>query len=275
VLNGWLTTLNIFFKYALVRNDSRFIEICRVSAKTVASNLSRYDVPEQQNSFYKLSAGIPIELHADCVDSFEVLSLSMSSSDQAYEWEFSRASTSRSLVTVSKLHSNAEGLPLGNIFKCVALASCIDIAGEARVKLKIRVKQACNISIFTREAEWSLKSHRPREGDLVCLRECSWVKGDLHEVEFQIPNCNLRSWLGCTPFGKSIGGRYYNAYHFIHVKALSELMKYFESEEVMHYRDKWFGYILEWPSQTRYSEAGVSLLPYGCNSFEELKERLL
>ena len=73
------------------------------------------------------------------------------------------------------------------------------------------------------------------------------------------------AWLVAHPtnFGKQIGGRNYNVYHYIHINSMKKLYDYTKREKFNKYYLKWLGYTKRWPEMEPYKSETIEFRPLG------------
>jgi hypothetical protein len=88
------------------------------------------------------------------------------------------------------------------------------------------------------------------------------VSKNTPEIKVNIPWREV--WLVAYPtrFTKKIGGKYYNAYHHIHIAQMKTLYDYTKKEKFKKYYLKWLGYTKRWPEMDPYKSQKIEFQPY-------------
>jgi hypothetical protein len=66
-----------------------------------------------------------------------------------------------------------------------------------------------------------------------------------------------------TNFLKRIAGKRYNAYHFVHIDGLADLLRSPQPPGLSEMHARWSSYPTRWPSMPVYRDAGVEFERYG------------
>ena len=74
----------------------------------------------------------------------------------------------------------------------------------------------------------------------------------------EVPLDLAMGWAGSpTAFSKNIAGSRFNVYHYLHIKALTQLYEFTGLPALEMWRDRWLGYTEKWPQFPLYSGDGI------------------
>jgi hypothetical protein len=250
VLNGWLTTINEIFSYAIICKNNKAIQLAKENAKTLVGVIHLYDLPEMFTTRYKLSGPVLSRLLFDD-DSARINSVQIKTGGLQISKSVSDTRPYDTLHAV-KLPGDGER---SFVFRVVL--SMIDYPDTPELQVKIE-------SPIGQKVRWSIgipgfdpRYTTQRAVGQRFMREFTLSPGR-NTITLPVPWDAAIAWVGApVPFSKKIGERFYNAYHFIHVKGLSQLHEFHRAGRLLYWRDRWLKYIDQWPSFAPYQIEGV------------------
>lgn len=65
-----------------------------------------------------------------------------------------------------------------------------------------------------------------------------------------------------TNFGKKIAGRWFNAYHYIHIDGCTRLAATSGDDMLRYFGARWATYPARWPTMAPYADADIELERY-------------
>ncbi len=145
----------------------------------------------------------------------------------------------------------------GRSFVFRAVLSMIEYpdASELLIQLNSPVAQKVKWSIGV--PEFDPRFTTPRASGQRFMREFELRPG-VNCISLQIPWDAAAGWVaGPVPFSKKIAGRYYNAYHYIHIKGLSQLYEFHRAARLLYWRDRWLEYTEKWSTFPAYAVDGI------------------
>jgi len=248
-LNGWLTAISIVYSYAKETSDSDADELLQKNLDALQALLPLYDCSELATSRYMLAGqaharvafsgpatiesghvDIPGEraapLHKDAGDWFNHIRSSDANSAELHLL-LSRASFPRENV----LHLTIDAQE----------------AGEAEITLGTSPYnlRATSMKAIAFKAIGKFQIAKGRNSIAVPI---SWEVADL--VSYP------------TAFSKTIGGKTYNVYHFIHIDRLRKLHEWTGHQAFRVWADRWEAYAHKWPTMPLYRETDVAFDRY-------------
>lgn len=264
VLNGWLTVLNELFEYGYVLQNKKAISLARESAKTLIDLLPIYDAAEVWNTRYKLSGTVLNRLlFKGCVPTLKSITIS----------------TGKAIFSKSKFGTSAydtvgvikQPTKEDNVLAFRAALTMIDYPNSSYIEVELESEGDFEASWSVGVPQFNPKYYTPKA---VSQRRISVMQGSagISNFRIDIPLDLVVAWTGVpVPFSKKIGDHYYNAYHYIHIKALTQLYEFFPAGKIIHWRDRWLGYVKHWPSFPLYSDPEISytVIDYGRYSSAE------
>jgi hypothetical protein len=249
VLNGWLTTINEIFSYAITSKNKNALALAKKNARTLLAIIHLYDVKEMLNTRYKLSGSVLNAL----VFSNENVSINTVTIKTSGLELVKRVGDSRRYDTLHtvKLPGNGERL-----FVFWAMLSMIEYPDASELKVQVS-------SAVAQTVRWSLgvptfdpRFATPRASGQKFMRQFELAPGE-NTISLQIPWDIAAGWVGPVPFSKRIAERYYNAYHYIHIKGLSQLYEFYPAARLLYWRDRWLEYTEKWSTFPAYAVEGI------------------
>lgn len=245
VLNGWLTVVNEVFEYGYLMQNSRALDLAQENAATLARMLPLYDAPEHWSSRYKLTGHVSHKIFfSGGIPEIERISVHH---DGLVAHVTDLTTSARDVVHVVSLPSEEQA--------ALSFKATASIAGYPAPSLvTVRLCAPCPLQV-----EWrvSVPQNDPRYvtpravGQRQMLR--SRLEAGTTELKLEVPLDLVMGWAGGpTAFSKNIEGRRYNTYHYLHIKALTQLYEFTAFEKIRHWRDRWLQYSSRWPTHQPY-----------------------
>lgn len=249
-LNGWTTALLMVDQYAADSGSSVAKDLFDNNVIALKQLLPLYDVPELANSRYRLTGntaarltfvGTTAKLDAGSVEApGQVASVIARGTDNKWFSHVRSESPTEALLNVMFNYST---FPLENVLK-------LDIAAQQAGTMKVEVETG---------------TFNPPLDDIVGRK---WVvladldiKAGKNTFSVKVPWEHVSFAARATTFRRVVGGKRYNAYHFIHIKNLKALAKRTGEPLFAEYAEKWEGYVKQWPQMPMYRDTGVELQP--------------
>jgi hypothetical protein len=80
-----------------------------------------------------------------------------------------------------------------------------------------------------------------------------------HTLELQIPMSEMPLIGYPTNFQKKIAGRFHNAYHYIHIRNMQNLLKMAPDPRMVDWLIRWTEYLSRWHEIPQYADERISL----------------
>lgn len=251
-LNGWTTATCIVRDFADRNDDEQAREVFTQSVQGLEDLISLYDVPDLANSRYRLTGPASIRLRADGSD-LEVFDC-------------------RVVIPGSGIFAaNMEGDPAGEALKGGTLAiqdrgteslkvslSRLSWPQTNKLLLWVRAANDARLNVSIGDAEYTPLTAAPRVSAYRQLKVLVVEKGwNLVEVEIPWAEAELTGYP--TNFLKTIAGRRFNQYHFIHIDTLDKIVAETNSYTLRHYLNKWADYPARWSGMAAYQDERLTL----------------
>ena len=267
VLNGWLTVLNEIFEYGYLTGSQEAIEFAGRSARALIARLHLYDVPEVWNSRYKLSGHVPNRVvFKGGVPTIRLFTID--TGGQVLRKTLSEGGRHQPL-DVGNAPSEAK-----NILSFKTILTMANYPDTSRIALELEVDRPTR-------AQWSvgLPQHNPKGSTprIIGLRQVAefQLAPGASTITAEMPLDLLVQWTGApVPFSKKISGKHYNVYHYLHIKAMSQLNAFYPSAELLKWRDKWLEYTKHWAEFPAYAGEDVAHSVVDRGRFETQDEYL-
>ncbi|GAA1145736.1 D-glucuronyl C5-epimerase family protein [Nesterenkonia lutea] len=251
-LNGWTTATCILLDYAKTHDDEYAWDLFHRSVSGLESLIPLYDVPEYATSRYKLKGSASISL-------------------QPFGTELIVNSVQVNMPGAGTFDANSDVDPGG---AALALGPRKVNEGDRKpfkVDLSRQTFPKPNTVLFTVEShsEGTVQGfigdnvYNPLTGFLRPAVDNYLgtfpVQEGTNVIEVSIPWTEAELIAYPTNFGKSIAGRQFNQYHWIHVDTLSKIVDETGSDLLRYYRDRWQRFPNRWGSITEYQDERITL----------------
>lgn len=252
-LNGWLTAIRWVLE-ALPELDKCNLdcrEFLRRNLDAVEHLLPLYDAAFCWNTRYQLTGFTRLKIVTDrraglACGSFGIdvpgealLQADLQSSSRSNRWQSHRERQDARLLQFN------------------IVQSMISYPKANRYRAEIRCDQDCNATIFVADGDYdpaltAMPTTRWREIGRHALRSGT------NQIDGDIPFDDRNIFAYPTNFKKKIGGRFYNAYHIVHVIDLAVLYAGTGRQIFADTAIKWLSYMDHWPEMTVLADPQTS-----------------
>jgi hypothetical protein len=262
-LNGWLTAMINLKQYADMANSARAKELFAKNVDSVERIIDLYDVEEVANSRYHLSGRIPLKLRF--LNGFKP-KIILASVNIPQEGEFpigfhQQKSPWCNFIKDKKHVDHNFYLVTGEEIEINIVLSMISFPDENSVSFELETSTGGEIEVLIGDGDYDVL--------LSGVRPTRWISLGRFHVAQNAPKIQVaipwrKAWLVAYPnhFGKKIGGKYYNVYHYIHIAQMKTLYDYTKKEKFKKYYLKWLGYTKRWPEMDPYKSQKIEFQPY-------------
>lgn len=270
-LNGWLTAIRMVLSASRTLRDAGvdYEEFVEKNLDAVAELLPLYDAEFCSNSRYQLTGFTRLKFVFDRAVNYSWHSMSVRVSGE-------RDIEASAEIPVKRNRWNSyleRSEP--RLIQFSVLLSMISFPVPPEYAISINADQKCTLRVFVADGDYSpmlsaMPTERWREVGIHTLVEGqNKVEGEIH-----YDDKNLFAYP--TNFKKKIDGKYFNAYHIIHIVDLAILYKHSRREIFADTARKWLGYMDAWDAMEMLSDPDISkrALLYG-DGLPELIERYL
>lgn len=252
-LNGWATAMIMVSDFAKRTGSEQARKLFRRNVVALEAVIQNFDHEELANTRYGLAGHVYLRVvfpHGEgTVYSSEIEipregTFPLTENVDKTRWtNYYIGGTSGRLVRMNAVLNYASA-PDPNLFRAVlssanAKIALIQIMGGEYVPTQTRQKNT----------EWVTVSEVP-------------VSPEPTEIDASIPWAKADLVSYPTAFTKRIGGKNYNAYHFIHIRQVRRIAASSGSAKLSAYADKWATYPRRWADMPVYAGAGIELEPY-------------
>jgi len=250
VLNGWITTVSEIFRYGYSVQNKEAIELAKESTRTLADLLPLYDMPEMFSTRYKLSGYVVNMLQFPRDAAVGVERIVIHSGGETY------SKSPRESSRYGTLHVTSS---TADKFAFKAQMSMIAYPENCRIDIHLNSRKAALVQWSVGISQYLLHYTTPKTVGHRQIKTVDIAAGK-QVISADIPWDLAIGMIGAAvPFSKKVGKKYYNAYHYIHIKGLTQLYEYFKMAKLLHWRDKWLGYTEQWPSFPPYLSEDTEL----------------
>jgi hypothetical protein len=263
VLNGWLSALRGLRRYADRTGDEEARELIRRNVETLSRLLPLYDAPQEANSRYRIRGFgyVRLELGSDKGVALDLPRLEIPG-DGTYELEEAGKGRWHCYVVSGlerdgdRLRATARRIQLNLVFSLLSAPE----PNRLRLSIDCPVPNALTVRLATGRYD-PLQTGLVTDGwrDVLSMPLAAG-RNDL-TVEFTVED--IKPFVYPTNFLKRIAGRKFNAYHFVHLDGLADLLRSPQPPMVGEMRDRWAAYPARWPAMPVYRDAGVEFSRYG------------
>lgn len=127
-----------------------------------------------------------------------------------------------------------------------------------KILLAVQATKDGTVSVAMGAGEYDPLGSSPRVKSHREILECTVQKGQ-NLIEVEIPWLEAELVAYPTNFRKTITGRQFNQYHFIHVDTLAKIVDETDSDILRYYLDRWADYPSKWPGMTAYRDSRLTL----------------
>lgn len=262
VLNGWLSALRGLRRYADRTGDEEARELIGRNTETLSQLLPLYDAPEEANSRYRIRGFgyVRLELASKVGVSIDPLQFEIPG-DGTYRLDESNTGRWHCCVvsglerTGDRLQATSRRIQVNLVFSLLSAPQ----PNRLRVKIDCPEPNALTVRLATGRYD-------PLRTGLVTqgwrdVHSAALMTGR-NELTIEFPIDDIKPFVYPTNFLKRIAGRKFNAYHFVHVDGLSDLLKSPQAPVIQEMRDRWAKYPARWPLMPVYRDAEVEFSRY-------------
>jgi hypothetical protein len=259
-LNGWLTAIINVKRYTDLVNSERAEELFSKNVDSVERIIDLYDVEELANSRYHLSGLCSLKVRflngfrptvirgSVTIPQEGEFPIKLQQSENVYKY---------SNYIKDKKHANVNHYPVTTEeVEINIVLSMISFPDENSVSFELETSEGGEMEVLIGVGDYDLFS-----GD---LRPTRWISLGKFNVSKNTPRIWVaipwrEAWLVAYPtsFGKKIGGKNYNVYHYIHINRIKTLYDYTKREKFNKYHLKWIGYTKRWPEMEPYKSGKI------------------
>lgn len=256
-LNGWTTATTLLHEYAEATGNDHARVTFEQSVHGIRDVLPLYDVPELANSRYRLTGPATIRLDFSH-PGVTVLNGRVEIPGQgAYAFGADGGKwTNRFLAGVGDA-----GVVEGRHARMEVLLCRVSWPRLNRIVLEVDSPADGKVTATIGQGPYHpLKVQMPidRYEPLATVP----LQTGRHLLEISVPWTAAERIAYPTNFKKSLGGKQYNSYHFIHIDTLDALERITRDPMLAYYRDRWTQYPGRWPGIPEYLAEGVALERY-------------
>lgn len=263
-LNGWITAVQNVYNLYKVLGDYEIKQFCIDNVKSIERLIPIYDFGSLKNTRYQLAGfyyikivveGDPIDIYSAqyIIDEKESYDISLEIFDQRKSrWNYRAI---KGILKVGNFYRIADSA-LFNVVGSLASSNTNNLSFELGNKGKSKVK------LFMAQGEYSplLTAMPTQKWEL--LTEIEMVNQDSFNFNLDVPMHLLENVVYPTNFKKVIGGKNYNAYHFIHIEKLTQILTWYDSSTIAEYVEKWKSYVEDWSDMEVYTSSNVEFVKY-------------
>lgn len=260
VQNGWTTSLHLLKQYADHFKNDVAQELFQDSLKSLIDFLPKYDAQSVSSSRYELTRPVVLQLTKRSDGLLTLKRGSVRIGEQEFlidpsPTEGGSRFHNRALAGAT----NRNGIFVKNPAQINLLLSRASYPDPNIVTLDLESSRTCLVDIEVSHGDFSNSvfagNHKMEWWDHV--QTVALHKGH-NTIAFPVPWDKIPLVGHPTNFGKLIGGRSYNVYHFIHIDNLNRLNNANPHPELAYWANRWESYAEHWPTHRIYSELDVS-----------------
>lgn len=254
-LNGWTTATLLTDDYSAACPTDEVAAFVSASMQGIRDVLPLYDVPDLANSRYRLTGSARIKFsfsRSGCAladtalviptqGRFPVTNRARHKWENAFLGDVAPDGTARGTSAEAQLLLSRVSWPAPN-----RLTSRVTAAGDTTLTISIG------------EGPYLPLRSQLRPQSYRVITELTLGPGE-NVIDVPIPWTRAELIAYPTNFGKKIGGRAYNQYHFIHIDTLQELATRTGDDLFAYYAERWNEYPERWPDMREYTGAGLML----------------
>lgn len=257
-LNGWTTAMLLVEEYArlMVEPDARTFFDRNVEA--LRDVLPLYDVPELANSRYRLTGSAAIRVAFDAPGA----SIQSARVDMLRHGDYPIAGAAAGRWRNRFRSGVAEdGTVTEHVVQAELFLSLVTAPSPNEVVVSVRTSRSVGIKFAIGQGRY-----RPKSSYLAARTYAEFgsfrVDEGTSEIRVPVPWAVARLVAYPTTFGKTIAGKSYNQYHFIHVANLHKLFEITREPTFSDMAERWRRYPERWPHIPEYAEAEIALEQY-------------
>lgn len=249
VLNGWLTVLNELFEYGVIAENPEALSLVTESARSLSTLLERYDAAEVLSSRYSLTGNVSHRIFFKGAVP-EIIDVVVGHA--GYEARIAEQDArphSLAHIAMKPTRSNP-------VMTLKSAGSTVQSPEPSRVAVRLKTTKSCRVTWNTLIPDFDPAFVTPRGVSQKQLSSTDLGVGE-HVVTQEIPADLVLGWAAApTAFSKIINDRRYNVYHYLHIKALTQLHHFTGFSELEFWRDRWLSYVRSWPTFPLYDKPG-------------------
>lgn len=251
VLNGWLTVLNEVFEYGVMTNNTEALSLVLESTQSLATLLERYDAVEAWSSRYRLTGNVSHRIVFQGAVP-EIVDIVVGHAGYEARVQPSEAKPH------SLAHIASKPTKIRPTLTLKAAASVIHYPEPSRVSVRFKTIRKCRVTWNVLVPEFDPAYVTPRGASQQQISSTTLGTGE-HTVTQEIPAHLVFGWVAPpTAFSKVIEDNRFNVYHYLHIKALTQLHHFTGLPELKFWRDRWLSYVEEWPTFALYDKPGFN-----------------
>lgn len=250
-LNGWTTATVLTSRYAQASRDEAAWDLVAQSRRGIAHVLPLYDVPELANSRYRLTGPIELKIVLSHPTKITNARLSLPGTGvfpvdaRPHKWTSNLVMNAQGTGAEATLQVCRATFPDPNV-----LLLDLHTEQECAMDVSIGVGPFDPLTSLLRPTRWEhLRSVDLAAGHGLVEIEVPWDRAELAAY----PN----NW------GKPIGGKNYNAYHFIHIDTLRKLDALQHEPMFRYFANRWASYVDRWPEIPELRGRDLALHQHG------------
>lgn len=255
VLNGWTSAAVAILEFAQRTDHKPTAEFGRASVDAMLAILAKFDVPELANSRYGLASYTWLRLKFSDTTGVRLLHGEVEVPDDGV-FALTHDSDNRYRNWWQPTRVAPDGTITGPVAQANVLLSNINTENTFRVRFA--VEQPTVVTFQVPEGHYNpLGSSMKITGWKD--RETVELEPGEHYLTFVIPLAELPFVGYPTNFKKLIAGRYYNAYHYIHIRNMQNLLKMAPDPRMVDWLVRWTEYLSRWHEIAAYADERISL----------------
>ena len=257
-LNGWTTAILLIEEYGRVMSEPEAASFFEQNVDALRDVLPLYDVPELANSRYRLTGPAAIRIAFDAPGA--VIEASRVVIPRHGDYPIHGADAGR---WQNRFRSGLDesGVVQAEQVQTELYLSLISSPAPNSVVLKLRTPRNIGVRMSIGQGRY-----RPKSSYLAARSYAEFASFRLgpgaHEIEGEIPWSIAPLIAYPTTFAKTIAGRGYNQYHFIHIANLEKLFDLTGEESFREFAERWSSYPAMWPEIPEYAAADIALERY-------------
>ena len=252
VLNGWSSATVAILEYAARTANREATDFGRASVEAILSIVDKFDVPDLANTRYGLASYTWLRLvfgENDGGSNVRMLSGAIGIPADG-TFPFVSDSTNRYLNWFDPNRVDAEGRLVQRVAQMNVLLS--NINEENTLSVTFSLERPTDVTFQLPVGEYDPLSSSMRVTGWKDRERFELDTGE-HTLTLTIPLSELPLIGYPTNFKKKIAGRYYNAYHYIHIRNFQHLAKLDHDPRMIDWLLRWTEYLARWPSIPAYA----------------------
>lgn len=257
-LNGWTTATLLIGKHADDSGDEEARQLFLDSCRGIRDVLPLYDVAELRNSRYRLGGPARIRFV------FSRPGARMTSAEVVVPGQGTYPVKGRSAQRWENRYLegiDGEGAVTNRVVAAEVFLSRVTWPTPNRISARVTVPEDASVSVLIGEGEYDPLVSRLSPSSDTTIDTLELRAGE-NDISVPVPWTTAELVAYPTNFGKKLGGRNYNAYHFIHIDTLGSLAERTGDDMFGYFADRWSRYVERWPEMPVYTDAAIALDRY-------------